>query len=123
MIFGPHPLDGENTRIFYGRLMDDIKLKIAEELELMRSGKLNHPDCGFMGYIFALNQLATEDKAIQGLAIYTDQVKEWEDQYLKWLATSQSKIAKKHRDAFKEMVSQQFQQLKAKASPLPRDMW
>lgn len=73
MIFGPHPLDGENTRIFYGRLMDDVKAKITEELELMRTGKLSHPDCGFMGYIFALNRLATEDKAIQSLSLGTRQ--------------------------------------------------
>lgn len=123
MIFGPHALDGENTRIFYGRLLDDIKRKIADELELMRSGKLSHPDCGFMGYIFALNQLATADRAIQGLAIYTDQVKDWENEYCQWLAKTESKISKKHRDAYKQMVSDQFEELKAKSSPLPRDMW
>ena len=82
MIFGSHPLDGENTRMYYGRMMDEIKVKIASELESMQSGKLKDPDCGFMGYIFALNQLATEDENIFNLSIYTEQVKEWETTYL-----------------------------------------
>lgn len=123
MIFGPHPLDGENTRIYYCRLLGEIKVKIADELERMRSGKLSQPDCGFMGYIFALNQLATADRAIQGLAIFTDQVKDWENEYCQWLAKTESKIPNKHRDAYKQMVSDQFEELKAKSSPLPRDMW
>ena len=123
MIFGSHPLDGENTRIFYTKMMNGIKTKIAEELELMRTGKLDHPDCGFMGYIFALNQLATQDKAIQGLAIYTGQVQEWEDAYSEWLTKAESKIPKKHRDAYKQMVSDQFKELKSKGSAKPKDMW
>ena len=123
MIFGSHPLDGENTRIYYGRMMDDIKIKIAEELARMENGKLNDPDCGFIGYIFALNQLATEDKAIHNMAIYTDQVKEWEEAYLEWLSKIESKIPKKHREGFKKMVADQFDQLKANSSPVPRDMW
>lgn len=123
MIFGSHPLDGENTRIFYGRMLDDIKVKVAEELDLMRSGKLTHPDSGFMGYIFALNQLATDDRAIQGLAIYTDQVGDWREEYLQWLAEVEVKIPAKHRSSFKQMVADQFDELTAKSSPLPRDMW
>ncbi|NCT90086.1 hypothetical protein GXB85_03830 [Cellulomonas sp. APG4] len=123
MIFGTHPLDGENTRIFYGRLMDDIKARIAEELELMRDGRLTHPDCGFMGYVHALNALATEDPAIHGLSIYTDQVKDWQREYLAWFEGVASQIPKKHREGYAAMVAEQFASLLAKSSPLPRDMW
>lgn len=123
MIFGSNPLDGENTRIYYGRLMGEIKAKIEEEIKKMRGGKLKDPDCGFMGYIFALNQLATDDKAIHNLAIYTDQVKEWEETYQEWLGKNESGIAKKHRDAYKKMVSDQFARLKKHSAPVPRDMW
>jgi hypothetical protein len=76
-----------------------------------------------MGYIFALNQLATEDKAIHSLAIYTDQVNEWEAVYMQWLDKAESKIPKRYRDEFKEMVAEQFQKLKQKSAPVPRDMW
>jgi hypothetical protein len=123
MIFGTHPLDGENTRILYGRLMDDIKAHIAEELELIRSGRLTHPDGGFMGYVFALNQLATDDPAIQHLAIYRDQVQEWEDEYLAWLGTVESKIPAKHRAGYREEVVAQLARLKAMGSAMPKDMW
>nr|MDT0659180.1 hypothetical protein [Micromonospora sp. DSM 115978] len=123
MIFGPHPLDGENVRIYYGRMMDDIKAKIVDELGRMRGGELNDPDCGFIGYIFALNHLATEDRAIHNLAIYTDQVAEWQDAYLQWLDGVESQIPKGYRAAFREMVIGQFKELKRKSAPVPRDMW
>lgn len=123
MIFGTHPLDGEDTRILYGRLMNDIKARIAEELELMRSGRLTHPDCGLMGYVFALNQLATDDPVISGFSIFTEQVEEWEAEYVAWLDAMESKIPKRHRAGYREQVTAQFAALKAVGSAVPRDMW
>lgn len=123
MIFGTHALDGENARIWYGKLMDHTKRQIEAELEHMRDGTFNQPDVGLMAYVFALNQLATDEPGIAQLSIYSEQVQDWQDAYVQWLETVESKISTKHRDGYKAMVEEQFATLKAKGSALPRDMW
>ena len=122
-LYGPNPLDGENSSIEFSRLLRDIKKKVFAILEKMKSGKVKNPDNGFIAYIFALNLLGAQKATVTEMSIYSKQVKEWEQAYLEWFESVETKIPKKFREELKENALKQLRELAEKGSNMPRDMW